>query len=533
MKKYYFAVALFALLVSSNCFATIRFVDAASPSPVAPYTNWAGAAHVIQDAVDASQSGDTLIVTNGIYNTGGRVIHGTVTNRAAIDKPISVQSVNGASVTFIEGNPVPDSTAVRCAYLTNGASLSGFTLRSGATLPSASLTTTQDVIGGGVSCESTAATLSNCTLTANSARWGGAVGFGSLWNCTISNNSAVAGGGVYWCILNNCLVASNSASDFGGGLAGSRATNCTIVGNYAYSGGGGADGSGLYWSRIIYNTSMQYGGGGNGSSFNNCLVASNVANISGGGSAGGLGDVSRNTTFRGNFGGYCGGVLQGAIYNCVVAQNKGTGYGGTRDVDEYNSIVYANTGPIPSDNFTNDPGFVNLSAGDFHLQSNSPCINSGVTTYAPPGPDLDNHPRVVGGAVDLGPYEFQTPTSLISYAWLAQYGFPNDGSADFADPDHDGMDNFHEWLSNTDPTNPNSVLKVTLVKTNSPGTTLSWKSAIDGTYYVQRTANILAPGSFQTIKTNIFAQRGDTVYFTDTNRLAVGSYFYRVGTLHW
>jgi hypothetical protein len=472
-----------------------------------------------------------LMVTNGLYNTGGRVVYGSVTNRVAIDKPITIQSVNGPSVTFIEGNPVPGDTAIRCVYLTNGTSLIGFTLRNGATRTNG---TAPEFSGGGVSCESTSATLSNCVLTANHAFWGGGARSGTLWNCTVSNNSASSGGGVSSGVLNNCLVISNSASDFGGGLSASLATNCTIVGNSGYSGGGGADGSGLYWSRIIYNTAMQYGGGGNGSSFNNCLVASNVANISGGGSAGGLGTVSRNTIFRGNFGGYAGGVLQGAIYNCVVAQNRGfNGPGGTYGANVYNSIVYANTGAIPSDNFTNDPGFVNLSAGDFHLQPNSHCINNGVTTDAPPGSDLDNHPRVVGGAVDLGPYEFQTPTSLISYAWLAQYGLPNDGSADFADPDHDGMDNYHEWLASTDPTNPNSVLKVNVVKTNLPGTTVSWKSAIDGFYFVQRTTNLFAPGSFQTIKTNIFTQRGDTVYFTDTNRLTVGSYFYRVGTLRW
>jgi hypothetical protein len=218
----------------------------------------------------------------------------------------------------------------------------------------------------------------------------------------------------------------------------------------------------------------------------------------------------------------------------VVAQNiSGTGYGGIRDVSGGNSIVYANTGPIPSDNFTNDPGFVNISAGDFHLQPNSPCINNGETAYAPAGPDLDNHPRVVGGAVDLGPYEFQTPTSIISYAWLARYGLPNDGSADFADTDHDGMDNYHEWLASTDPTNPNSVFKVSVVKTNLPGTTLSWISTTYWRYYVQRTTNILAPNTFQTIKTNIQSQVGTTVYFTDTNHVTDGSYFYRVGAAHW
>ena len=66
------------MLLVLNVGAAVRYVNVGSPTPVAPYTNWSTAARTIQAAIDASQAGDQVLVTNGIYQTSGRTFHGLV-----------------------------------------------------------------------------------------------------------------------------------------------------------------------------------------------------------------------------------------------------------------------------------------------------------------------------------------------------------------------------------------------------------------------------------------------------------------------
>ena len=209
----------------------IHYVSVSNSVPVSPFTNWVTAATNIQDAVDISAAGDFILVSNGIYQSGGRIVYGSSSNRVVINKAVTVQSMNGPSSTIIMGI-ISGNSSVRCAYLTNGATLSGFTLTNGSSRFTGNLTNEQS--GGGVWCESSTATISNCVLVANFAEfYGGATYQGTFNNCVISNNQAfIDGGGTYGANLNNCIVITNKTIQGfgGGGTAFGTLNNCLITG---------------------------------------------------------------------------------------------------------------------------------------------------------------------------------------------------------------------------------------------------------------------------------------------------------------
>jgi hypothetical protein len=482
--------------------ATVFYVNVNIINPTPPYTNWPTAATNIQDAVDASASGDFILVTNGVFNAGGRNAPDGSPTCVVVTHPLTLESVNGATGTLIDGG-----NEVRCIYLADGAILSGFTVTNGNSGTYHS--------GGGIACASINAWVVNSLIISNHAGMqGGGISFGTASNCMISCNRSGqnwGGGGASSGVLIQCTLSNNSSSYLGGAAYSAILSNCIVVGNWAGYNGGGAYLSTLYSCLVISNLANGSGGGADDCSLNNCTITANSSYLGGGvSSSGGGPSIACNCIVCYNFATNSGAdIASSFITNCCSLSN------------------YVANG---SGNITNAPQFVNQSAGDFHLQPNSRCINAGKNIYAADATELDGNPRVRGGTVDIGAYEFQAQVTGTFTAFLQQYGLPIDGSADYVDSDGDGMNNWQEWIAGTNPTNSTSLLRLlpTLATNNSAMPYVNWQSVNNRTYYLQRATDLTTQPAFSAIQSNLVGQAG-TTSFTDTTATNSGPYFYRVG----
>jgi hypothetical protein len=249
-----------------------------------------------------------------------------------------------------------------------------------------------------------------------------------LNNCTVTNNNAGAGGGVFDGTVNNCVLAGNIAPLGSGGASGCTLNNCTLSNNLS-QGASGAGDSTLTNCTLIHNSAL-FGGAVAGCTLFNCVLIGNSA--SEGGAA--LSSTLNSCLLTGNSGGIGAAANDCTLNNCTLAANSavqvgGGAYGCTLN----NCIAYFNTAPLApnydsssilnfccttpmppngSGNFTNSPLFVDLAGGNFRLQPDSPCIDAGNNAYVTTATDLDGNPRISGGIVDVGAYEFDSTSDM-------------------------------------------------------------------------------------------------------------------------
>jgi len=487
----------------------VRYVvpPGSAVTPVPGYTSWETAATNIQDAVDAADPGDYILVASGIY---------PLTDPLVVDKVVTLRSyaldgVADPSVTILDGG-FPARTN-RCVYVNNVAAvIDGFTLTNGyataghvvngfggggiklnkGTVTNCLIIGNRAVtMGGGISIY-TGGLLTGSTVTGNTATnavasdggYGGGIVLngGIVRNCLISNNrSGYQGGGVYVFTsggtIEDSTIANNHAqplpgvsgySGMGGGIASGwsgKITRCTIVSNTVGTSTSGSgigvagislgNGGVLRDSLVAYNNSPGYGGGvagGTSRTVTNCIIRNNSASYGGGIYPGGTalfvdctvvsnssaafvqGGIMRNCLFAYNNSGIWNqAATPGQYQNCTIVNNGGAGIRFSIPGFVENCIVYNNnsggdnwsyngtgsgtfwtnscTIPLPggtddAGNTATAPAFVDVVAGDYHLDRESPCIDAGAMRgWMVGATDLDGVTRVSGVTVDMGAYE--------------------------------------------------------------------------------------------------------------------------------
>ena len=319
----------------------------------------------IQAGIDAAVDGDTVLVADGTYigdgnrdlDFGGRAI--TVTSENGPENCII--DCEGTWVEPHRGfyfhsgeteTSVVDGFTIKNGYVDFGGGISCFS--SSPTITNCTITGNTadgDGSGGGISCSSSSATITNCTITGNTADWSGSgiscsSSSATITNCTITGNTGAFRGGGISCYyssptmsptITNCTITGNTADWFGGIYCYSSSPtiqNCTISGNTAARGGGSGGGINCESSSAtITNCTITGNTGDRGGIYcysssptiTNCTITGNTANWGGGGiycdsSSPTLTNctITGNTANWGGGGIYCHYYSSPTITNCIL-----------------------------------------------------------------------------------------------------------------------------------------------------------------------------------------------------------------------
>jgi parallel beta-helix repeat protein len=431
MKNSAVVLAVFVLCISCYCVGATLTVPA-------PYS-------IIQDAIDAAVSGDTIIVMEGTY----------VENIDMLGKSITLRSTdpeNGVVVlaTIIDGSG--GRSVITCA---NGEGsntvINGFLITNGTgTGPLG------DGDGGGMYNYGSSPTISNCTFSGNRANYFDIIGVdgngGGMYNRSSSPT------------ISNCTFSGNMANKFGGGMyneysSSPTISNCTFSGNTVVWAGGG-----------MYNDNAS------SPTVRNCVFSGNNANGSGGigGDGGGMFNGESSPTISncilwgntadGKGGGMCNSSSSPEVSNCILWGNTAVVVGDevfNSDASSVPNYMYCDIegsggsgagwdtglGTDGGGNIDADPLFVDAAAGYFYLKSrfgrlnleglgtiwisdsiSSPCIDAG-----DPASDVGHEPAGNGGRINMGAYGGTNRASRSSYIPPIKGDIDGDGDVDKVD----------------------------------------------------------------------------------------------------
>ena len=370
VKKNIITIACFIVVLTANsAVGAIRYVPQ-------DYNN-------IQDAINACQDLDTVVIATGRYTGPGN------RNINFRGKAITVRSTDPNNSQII------NETVIDCEgqgrgfifYMGENADskLSGLTITNG-----------YNLFGGAIYCyNNSSPSVSNCVINNNSAVFGGGLACANsntkpkITNCIITANTALVGGGGFYInvsspIIRNCIISKNAAPEggafFSHNVGNPIITNCTINQNtasrstgviiFCYESSNMAVTNSIFWDNTTENASqIKVGNSG----------AATSIQIS-----------------------YCN--IQGGKDNIISDENCTVEWG--------------------QGNINADPNFVNsgsltvsesLTAGDYHLHDDSPCIDAGDPEFItePSETDIDGNPRISGTKIDMGADEFVQPLTVV------------------------------------------------------------------------------------------------------------------------
>ena len=357
----------------------------------------------------------------------------------------------------------------------------------------------------------------NCKFLSNIALIGAGFNNGSggcvdiIEDCEFSENSCKdsledtgAGGAIYdtdsivgsgkITIIKNCIFTRNNAS--GGGAIRIQwlspiITNCIFCQNSATSGGAVFN----YQSNPEFNNCLFYkniaspGHGGvihqfySSPTFNNCTFSNNVADKNGGVMNNGSYVYSEivNCVFWGNSAGENGDEIYNSEETSMptISYSDIEGSGGSDNWDP-------NLGTDGGGNIDEDPLFVDPDNDDYHIETDSPCVNAGDPNGDYSGQtDMDGDPRVVDLIVDIGADEIEGRVyNLNRDEWYAtiqnaiDYAYNGDELVAYPDTYYESVD-FDGKAVKVRSTDPNDweVVEATIIDSEGSSQTVLFNSS--------------------------------------------------------
>ena len=376
----------------------------------------------IQDAIDASLDGDSILVDPGIYfeniNFNGKSIvlssnYIEDNDSLLIGVTIIDAGNEGSVVTFDSGE-------------NNNAVLQGFTLQNGnGNDEDPDNNGSFYTYGGGIYCENSDPSIKDCIIQNNTANEGGGAGIfcyesspvfsgctikenetddvggglyardgssPSFFDCIFFDNTAEFGGGCYLKsastpFLENVVFTQNNANNSGGGIglkddANIEAENLTISENIAEGLGGGLyinNADPTFSFALITDNTASSGGG---------IYIRNNSEI----------DLTNITLANNNAGLYGDGIymrdnsvvnlLNSVLWNNGESQIYFRSEGTEVELNVSYSIVENNQNGVETNsngdlnwldgNLDSEPYFCSSSAGNYFVRENSPCLNGGL-----------------------------------------------------------------------------------------------------------------------------------------------------------